>query len=300
MALLGRSGDRRALLRAFTAALLLASFVACASAQTTAVESVAPLSGGTVWCNWNNGYCTYPSVVAACTALTNGGGYSFQGVTPSCCGYAALGYRNCLFLSPTGQTVAAGTVYPYVTAVCPTPAVNPSVPYAYNATTGMCERPVQQQMCAVAPLTPLDPAVQPYEDGLIDLDHETQGARDGAACIVSAAIARHLHPRIQSAYRPSAYQAHIREVYDKWQLLVNNTDPGCADIKSSVRAEFNKHGPFAHQPALTSRHSSGRAIDISLSSYADADTIAAGCPVAGGGAMSRPVSNDRPHFESPR
>ena len=79
--------------------------------------------------------------------------------------------------------------------------------------------------CTVTtPLTPLDPAVQPYEDGLIDMVNVTQGTRDGAACI--ARVARAYRPRIiaglVSGYRPPAYQTHIREVYDKWQLLKNN------------------------------------------------------------------------------
>lgn len=148
--------------------------------------------------------------------------------------------------------------------------------------------------CPVAPLHPLDPAVQPYEDGLIDMASETQATRDGAACIVREARARRIYPQIVSGYRPPAYQTHIREVYDKWQLLKNNNDLACADTKSQVETEFDYHSPFAHQPGNTSRHSSGRAVDIHLSDYTVADTIAAGCN------MSRPVANDRSHFESPR
>lgn len=149
-------------------------------------------------------------------------------------------------------------------------------------------------VCTVPRLTPLDPAVQPYEDGLVDMENETQATRDGAACIVRSARARHLSPQLISGYRPPAYQTHIREVYDKWQLLKNNNDAACADTKRKVQIEFDHHSPFAHQPGNTSPHSLRRAIDISLSNYADADTIAAGCN------MSRSVPNDRVHFESPR
>jgi len=130
--------------------------------------------------------------------------------------------------------------------------------------------------------------------------NETQATREGAACIVREARARYLSPQIASGYRPPAYQTHIREVYDKWQLLENNNDSVCADTKRQVENEFNKHSPFSHQPGNTSPHSSGRAVDIHLSDYTDADTIAAGCTIAGGGTMSRPVPNDRSHFESPR
>lgn len=154
---------------------------------------------------------------------------------------------------------------------------------------GMCEAP-----CSVDPLVPIDPAVQPYEDGLIDMDNVMQATRDGAVCIVRATRVRRINPQIQSGYRPSAYQTHIREVYDKWQLLENNNEAACADIKRQVKNEFDHHGPFAHQPGVTSRHSSGRAVDISLSDYTDADTTAERCN------MSRPVPNDRSHFEPSR
>jgi uncharacterized protein YcbK (DUF882 family) len=142
--------------------------------------------------------------------------------------------------------------------------------------------------------------VQPYEDGLVDMDNETQATRDGTACIVKEARTRRIYPKIVSGYRPPAYQTHIREVYDKWLLLENNNDSACADTKRQVEFEFKKHSKFSHQPGNTSRHSSGLAVDIHLLNYTDADIIAAGCTIVGGGTMSRPVPNDRSHFESPR
>ncbi len=166
---------------------------------------------------------------------------------------------------------------------CPQPISGD--PYSYNGSTGKCERPADD--CPITtPLTPLDPAVQRYEDGHLDLDNLTQATRDGAACIMRSPRAI----QIESGYRPPAYQTHLREVYDKWQLLKNNNDAACADIKLKVEEEYIKH-QIVHQPGVTSRHSTGRAVDISLSSYATADAIAAGC------GMSRPVPNDRVHFE---
>ncbi len=172
------------------------------------------------------------------------------------------------------------------------PFAHPTSLYTYNPTTRMCERTLQA--CPVAPLTPLDPTVQSYEDGAIDIANEMQNTRDGAGCLVREARSQHLNPTITSGSRPDAYQAHLREVYDQWQLLKDNNDPQCADVKSQAQAEYSKHGPFAHQPARTSRHSSGRAVDVHLSDYTNADTIVAGCN------MSRPVSPDAVHFESPR
>jgi len=197
-----------------------------------------------------------------------------------------------------------GWAYPPTSLVCPahstgTPATNP--------TSCTCNDKYQPDPfhvgCAQVPdvtctvnnvnvnkLNPLNPAVQPYEDGLIDMANETQATREGAACIVREARARHLSPQITSGYRPPAYQTHIREVYDKWQLLQNNNDAACADTKREVKVEFKKHSKFAHQPGNTSHHSSGRAVDISLTNYTNADTIAAGCN------MSKPVANDISHF----
>lgn len=156
--------------------------------------------------------------------------------------------------------------------------------------------------CPVEQLAPIATDVQPYEDGLVDMDNETASTRDGAACVVRQARAN--IPRvgafITSGYRPPAYQTHIREVYDKWQLLKDNNDLVCADLKHLVELEFDHHKPFAHQPGVTSRHSTGLAVDISLTNYMFADLIAASCVIAGGGTMSRPVANDRSHFESPR
>ena len=154
--------------------------------------------------------------------------------------------------------------------------------------------PVPVAACTVDQLKPLDPAMKPYEDGLIDLTNVTNATRAGAACIVREARARHLYPQIESGYRPPEYQTHIREVFDKWQLLRDNNDSVCADTKIQVELEYMHHSPFSHQPGETSHHSSRLAVDIHLSDYTDADTIATVCN------MSRPVANDRSHFESQR
>ncbi|MBI3479073.1 MAG: D-alanyl-D-alanine carboxypeptidase family protein [Nitrosomonadales bacterium] len=190
---------------------------------------------------------------------------------------------------------AIGSTYhiPILKKQCPVPTTRSEIPYTPNPDGQTCSR---SNACPVDPLTPIDPAVQPYENGFKDMINVTQATRDGAACIARAARAHRprIIARLVSGYRPPAYQTHIREVYDKWQLLMNNNDAACADIKRQVKAEFKYHSKFSHQPGKTSPHSSGRAVDIGLSDYKDADTIAAGC------AMFRTVPNDRSHFESPR
>jgi hypothetical protein len=229
-------------------------------------------------------------VLATCVAAAAGGAvwyYSydgnFTGGNPDGFTDAIASHLGCPeHAQPTSTT----------TCTCNNPTALDSINYVPDSTGTSC---MPAAVCPVGKLKPMDPAMQPYEDGIIDMTSETQATRDGATCIVREARTRHLSPRIASGYRPPAYQTHIREVYDKWQLLENNNDSVCADTKRQVEIEYKRHSKFSHQPGNTSRHSSGRAVDIHLSAYTDADIIAAGC-----NSMSRPVANDRSHFESSR
>jgi hypothetical protein len=154
--------------------------------------------------------------------------------------YGNLTYDYLIAVWPIGRNFQSWTYKKQ----CPTPTTRPEVPYTPNPDGQTCSRP---DACLIPPLKPLDPSVQPYEDGLIDMDNETQATSGGAACIVKEARARHLSPRIISGYRPPTYQTHIREVYDKWQLLENNYDAACADTKFQVQVEFVLY-PCLHSP----------------------------------------------------
>jgi hypothetical protein len=140
------------------------------------------------------------------------------------------------------------------------------------------------------------------------LNHAT---KNGIACIQQkvAALNCYMTPRPTSGYRPTAYQTHIREVYDKWQQLKNNSTPECADTKSLVKAAFDSHSPFARQPGTTSNHSqldaqgnpAGNAVDISGvpdNALNSADTIASQCnmyrPLIN---MPNPQDNDPVHYQ---
>lgn len=71
---------------------------------------------------------------------------------------------------------------------------------------------------------------------------------------------------VTSAYRPAAYQAHLKEIHTKWcvQGLQSNTDPVCAAVKSEVSAEMSKHGLSCTRPVATvSNHTNGLAVDVS-------------------------------------
>ena len=71
---------------------------------------------------------------------------------------------------------------------------------------------------------------------------------------------------INSAYRPQAYQNHLKEIHTKWcaQGLSTNNDSACATVKSAVQTEMSSHGLNCSWPvANVSNHTSGLAVDIS-------------------------------------
>lgn len=73
---------------------------------------------------------------------------------------------------------------------------------------------------------------------------------------------------VTSAYRPQAYQNHLKEIHTKWcgQGLSVNTEPSCSTVKAAVGAEMTKHALSCSRPVATvSNHTSGKAIDVSSS-----------------------------------
>lgn len=90
---------------------------------------------------------------------------------------------------------------------------------------------------------------------------------------------------LQSAYRPAAYQAHLRDVWFKWVYeLRDNTDPACADLKADVSFEFGRHRLLVSQyPVTVSDHTLGIGFDATVEFPA----------LAGKRARRRRVSIDR-------
>jgi hypothetical protein len=99
---------------------------------------------------------------------------------------------------------------------------------------------------------------------------------------------------ITSAFRPQAYQNHLREIWDKRQLLLTITTPECREIRDEVTTEFALHSLVA-RPANVSNHSNGNAFDArvrDLPAGQNIDTLAGQCN------LTRPEPDADPvHFE---
>jgi RHS repeat-associated protein len=156
-----------------------------------------------------------------------------------------------------------------------------------------------QRTCPVAPLTPISgPDAQAFEaDGnRVDTTHLTRDMQTAVACFQQAIEAGGGTLTITSAWRPLAYQQHLREVWDKHMALRNNNQPECRQTKAQVDREFESHGLIANvgaRPAAHSDHTQGIAIDANirgLPAGINVDEIGAAC------ALRRTVQGDPVHW----
>ena len=71
---------------------------------------------------------------------------------------------------------------------------------------------------------------------------------------------------LKSAYRPTAYQAHLHEVWVKWvKNLRNNRTSACGALREEVGAEFARHQLLLRQqPVPASDHALGLAFDAAV------------------------------------
>lgn len=143
--------------------------------------------------------------------------------------------------------------------------------------------------CAgVTKITP--PAVDPAP---LDTAGLTPGTQAALTCLRTAVNNNGGRFKLNSAYRSQAYQDHLREVWDKYQIVEDWRRSRCAEVQRNVRNEWERHG-ITYQPAKESRHSSRVAFDANwgtLNEGVTIDNLAAGC------GLSRPVPNDPVHFE---
>jgi hypothetical protein len=104
---------------------------------------------------------------------------------------------------------------------------------------------------------------------------------------------------VSSAWRPSAYQAHLREVYNKWMELKSKNIAGCSALKDEVEKEVDKHElrGLKTQPASpTGKHTTGDAFDLHVGGIglplSRLDELAKGC------GLFRPLKAKDPfHFQ---
>ncbi len=121
--------------------------------------------------------------------------------------------------------------------------------------------------CAIPPLTPIT------DPGALQME-----AMNGNAVIWTGSDPR-LQPcankfislvggAVTSAYRPQAYQDHLKQVHTRWcsQGLSSNTDQACSALKAQVQSQMSTHALSCSRPVATvSNHTAGRAIDVSSS-----------------------------------
>ena len=70
---------------------------------------------------------------------------------------------------------------------------------------------------------------------------------------------------LKSAYRPSAYQEHLQEIWDKMRALRRNRQTGCQALRAEISAEFSRHRLLVTQrPVTDSDHTRGVGIDAAL------------------------------------
>jgi hypothetical protein len=128
--------------------------------------------------------------------------------------------------------------------------------------------------CHIMSLTPItDPIAQQFEaqGGQVVNTAGLAPTMSAAYQCLSNSIANQQHQlSLNSAYRPPAYQLHLREVWDKWNTEnLRNINTGvCQMVKMEVQTEINRHGlqNLLTRPAgSTGRHTQGLAIDVNYS-----------------------------------
>lgn len=117
--------------------------------------------------------------------------------------------------------------------------------------------------CAVSPLEPiLDPDALRFENGeVIDTARLTDDT-NAARLRLEAALPNIV---LLSAFRPTPYQEHLREVWDKAEILEPNADAACQALRTEVLFERDERHNLGEAPArLRSAHEDGRAVDYAM------------------------------------
>jgi len=163
------------------------------------------------------------------------------------------------------------------------------------------DRGLEELACDIEALTPLvDPLALEMEAGHPLIWDDTDPALRPAANQLCALIeADGGTASISSAFRPQAYQDHLRQVWDRAKELDANDQPGCLDLRLEVARELGKHAlSTSRLVGKTSRHTQGRAVDISWRLPDAEDASARVAELAAEAGLTHPFpAQDPPHFE---
>lgn len=125
--------------------------------------------------------------------------------------------------------------------------------------------------CKVEPLSEVsDPEALALENNVetspVDVDGLTPDAAESLDALREFVTLMGGTFDLKSAYRPTAYQAHLREVWVKWmKQLRGNRSAGCRFMREEVGAEFARHRLLVRQqPVPDSDHSLGLAFDAAI------------------------------------
>ncbi len=134
------------------------------------------------------------------------------------------------------------------------------------------ERAQFAEPCSVAPLDPItDPAAQQLEasasaQDAVDIANMAPAAAQALDRFESKVAAVGGTIVLKSAYRPSAYQQPLQNVWYKWMTeLRKNQEPGCQGLRAQVQDEFLRHHLIETQhPVAISDHTRGLAFDATV------------------------------------
>ncbi len=136
----------------------------------------------------------------------------------------------------------------------------------------------------------------PYNNDVADINGLTYETYNSWECLKRNANAAGGRITAESAFRPAAYQRHLREAWEKYQIVKHWPADQCTDIQNNIENEFHDVHSLVDQPgkkpAASSKHTQGKAVDINTPqglTWSQADTMAKGC-----GFLT--ISNDRGHY----
>src|SRR5687767_5868257 len=123
----------------------------------------------------------------------------------------------------------------------------------------------------------------------------TTEMKTALSCLRSAVQGVNGSLLVKSAYRTQSYQAHLRELYDKWkQLEPDTTTFECQNLRTELKDHMHYHDldSLKTQPASQAGlHTKGLAIDARWSGVTDIDALACQC------GLYRPLKiADKRHF----